>query len=257
MPIPGSKKEAGKSGLTQPRSGRGSVSNENNVLLDSEVLTDYPTQVLVLTVLATLVRNTTDENEARIIYEYLAEASVVFPKVFPVIHSLLDAKINNVLSLCHDQAILNAVQSIIQNMIAAEDASQQQLSYLQSIGFGGLWRFAGTFAKCAQSNDTAELLVNCLEAMMVENCLPGDDLDILNPYPSSLGISSNLNLSSSMSSLSVSSMHSPTDKDTADKNGAAAASNRMRHGSANNIQTKNRAGSFKRKDSKKKLEPIE
>ena len=33
---------------------------------------------------ATLVRNTTDENEARILYEYLAEASVVFPKVFPV-----------------------------------------------------------------------------------------------------------------------------------------------------------------------------
>lgn len=48
-------------------------------------------------------------------------------------HSLLDAKIINVLSLCHDQAILNAVQSIIQNMIACEDVTQQQqLSYLQS-----------------------------------------------------------------------------------------------------------------------------
>ncbi|CAG2240905.1 Neurofibromin [Mytilus edulis] len=245
-----------KSGLAV-RVGRGSVSNENNVLLDPEVLTDYPTQVLVLTVLATLVRNTTDENEARILYEYLAEASVVFPRVFPVIHSLLDAKINNVLSLCHDQAILNAVQSIIQNMIACEDVSQQQLSYLQSIGFGGLWRFAGTFTKSAPS-DTAELLVNCLEAMMMENCLPGDDLDILNPYPSSLGISSNLNLSSSMSSLSVSSMHSPTDKEIVDKNGAAGG-NRMRHGSANNIQSKNRTGSFKRKDSKKKtnIEAIE
>ncbi|KAK2173204.1 hypothetical protein NP493_892g01057 [Ridgeia piscesae] len=114
------------------RSTRGSVSNENNILLDPEVLTDYPTQALLLTVLATLVRNTTDENEARILYEYLAEASVVFPKVFPVIHSLLDAKINSVLSLCHDQVILNAVHSIIQNMIACEEASQQQLSYLQS-----------------------------------------------------------------------------------------------------------------------------
>ena len=60
---------------------------------------------------------------------------------------LLDAKINSVLSLCHDQAILNAVQNIIQNMIACEEASQQQLSYLQSIGFGGLWRFAGPFTK--------------------------------------------------------------------------------------------------------------
>lgn len=93
---------------------------------------------------------------------------------------------------------------------------------------------------------------------MVENCLPGDDLDILNPYPSSLGISSNLNLSSSMSSLSVSSMHSPTDKDTAEKNGSIANSNRMRHGSANNLPGQNRPGSFKRKDSKKKvMETIE
>jgi len=47
-------------------------------------------------------------------------------------HSLLDAKINSVLSLCHDQVILNAVHRIIQNMIACEDVSQQQLSYLQS-----------------------------------------------------------------------------------------------------------------------------
>lgn len=47
-------------------------------------------------------------------------------------HSLMYAKINSVLNLCHDQAILNSVQCIIQNMIACEDASQQQLSYLQS-----------------------------------------------------------------------------------------------------------------------------
>ncbi|CAN7986429.1 unnamed protein product [Ixodes pacificus] len=67
-----------------PRSSRVSVSNEDNVLLDPEVLTDFPTQALVLTVLATLVRFATDENETRILYEYLAEASVVFPKVFPV-----------------------------------------------------------------------------------------------------------------------------------------------------------------------------
>lgn len=46
----------------------------------------------------------------RILYEYLAEASIVFPKVFSVIHSLLDAKITNVLSLCHDKTILAAVQ---------------------------------------------------------------------------------------------------------------------------------------------------
>lgn len=84
--------------------------------------------------MATLVKYTTHESEVRILYEYLAEASVVFPKVFPVIHSLLDAKITNVLSLCHDKTILAAVQSIIENMIACEDEkSQQQLHYLQVI----------------------------------------------------------------------------------------------------------------------------
>ncbi|ESO97611.1 hypothetical protein LOTGIDRAFT_104331 [Lottia gigantea] len=256
VPTPGSKKIDSVKVIPQPRSGRSSVSNENNVLLDPDILNDYPTQALVLTVLATLVRNTTDENETRILYEYLAEASVVFPKVFPVIHSLLDAKINSVLSLSHDQAILNAVQSIIQNMIACED-SRESLTYLQSIGFGGLWRFAGTFTKNAGGSDTPQLFVNCLEkAMMVESCLPGDDLDIHNPYPSNLGISSNLNLSSSMSSLSVSSMHSPTDKDNhnLDKN---LNGNRMRHSSANNLPPKNRAGSFKQKEKRKLVEQNE
>ena len=234
------------------RSSRGSVSNESNILLDPDVLVDYPTQALLLTVLATLVRNTTDENEARILYEYLAEASVVFPKVFPVIHSLLDGKINSALSLCHDQATLNAVQRIIQNTIMYEEASPQQLSYLQSIGFGGLWRFAGPFTKTNQNQDNAELFVNCLEAM-VETCLPGDDLDVQNPYPSSLGIASNLNLSSSMSSLSMGSLHSPTDKDCSDITCSALTNgNRMRHGSASHVQPKCRVGSFKRKNSKKK-----
>lgn len=60
-------------------------SNENNVLLDPEVLTDLATQTLVLTVLATLVKYSTDENEIRILYEYLAEATIVFRKVFPVV----------------------------------------------------------------------------------------------------------------------------------------------------------------------------
>lgn len=61
-----------------------SVSNENNILLDPEVLTDFSTQALVLTVLATLVKYSTDEAEIRILYQYLAEGAVVFPKVFPV-----------------------------------------------------------------------------------------------------------------------------------------------------------------------------
>lgn len=62
-------------------------------------------------------------------------------------HSLLDQKINNVLSVSNDTVILASVQSIIQNMVASEDAGQQPLHFLQSCGFGGLWRFAGPFAK--------------------------------------------------------------------------------------------------------------
>lgn len=60
------------------------MSNESNVLLDPEVLPDLSTQALVLTVLATLVKYTTDEQEIRVLYQYLAEGSVVFPRVFPV-----------------------------------------------------------------------------------------------------------------------------------------------------------------------------
>lgn len=158
------------------RSTRVSLSNENNVLLDPEVLTDFSTQTLVLTMLATLVKHSTNENETRILYEYLAEATMVFPKVFPVVHNLLDAKINSVLSSCHDQAILNAVQTIIQNMIASEDTSQQHhlQHYLQSCGFRGLWRFAGPYTNSSCTPESAELFVNCLEAM-VEMCLAAQE----------------------------------------------------------------------------------
>ncbi|CAB3359077.1 Hypothetical predicted protein [Cloeon dipterum] len=203
----------------QARSARVSVSNENNVLLDPEVLDDFPTQALVLTVLATLTKYSTEDAETRILYEYLAEASIVFPKVFGVIHSLLDANIQKVLTLCHDQEILGAVQAIIQNMIACEDASQQQLHYLQSCGFGGLWRFAGPF-KCASCAEHAQLFVNCLEAM-VETCLHvEEDGSEITQYPSMLSVSSNMNLSSSMSSLTLG---SPTEKDYVDGFGACCS----------------------------------
>lgn len=57
--------------------------------------------------------------------------------------------------------------------------------------------------------ESAELFVNCLEAM-VETCLPLEDGELeLAPFPSMLSVSSNVNLSSSLSSLN---MGSPTDK---------------------------------------------
>ncbi|XP_046596266.1 neurofibromin isoform X2 [Neodiprion lecontei] len=211
------------------RSARVSVSNENNVLLDPEVLTDFPTQTLVLTVLATLVKYSTDENETRILYQYLAEASVVFPKVFPVIHNLLDAKITSVLSSCHDQVILSAVQAIIQNMIACEDTSQQQLHFLQSCGFGGLWRFAGPYTKCNPTAESAELFVNCLEAM-VETCLPVEEGEGMfnseqssrdervsigdSQYSSTLGVNSVSTMNVAATSSSSLNMVSPIEKES-------------------------------------------
>lgn len=144
-------------------------------------------------------------------------------------HSLLDQKINNVLSISNDQVVLMAIQSIIQNMLATEDPSQQQLHFLQSCGFGGLWRFAGPFTKPSVSQhqmfisflipskfykyplsfrplqynlmgESSELFVNCLEAM-VETCLPVEESAVLPPRP--------YHLSSSLSSLTLG---SPTDK---------------------------------------------
>jgi len=113
-------------------------------------------------------------------------------------------------------------------------------------------------AQTTQNQDNAELFVNCLEAM-VETCLPGgDDLDVPHTcYPGALSaISSNLNLSSSMSSLSLGSIHSPTDRGLADIGALTmtAASNDYlstvgamhgRHGSAPHA-AKHRGGSVKR-----------
>ena len=92
---------------------------------------------------------------------------------------------------------------------------------------------------------------------MVETCLPGDDLDVQNPYPSSLGIVSNLVMSTSMSSISVGSVHSPTQDSLSELNVAAATAacgsgTRMRPGQATLVQVKHRIGSLKRRNSNKK-----
>lgn len=36
-------------------------------------------------------------------------------------------------------------------MLASEDSGQQPLHFLQTCGFGGLWRFAGPFTKVRKS----------------------------------------------------------------------------------------------------------
>ncbi|XP_048822683.1 neurofibromin isoform X2 [Lagopus muta] len=239
--------------------------SESNVLLDEEVLTDPKIQALLLTVLATLVKYTTDEFDQRILYEYLAEASVVFPKVFPVVHNLLDSKINTLLSLCQDPNLLNPIHGIVQSVVYHEESPPQyQTSYLQSFGFNGLWRFAGPFSKQTQIPDYAELIVKFLDAL-IDTYLPGIDeetseeslLTPTSPYPpavqSQLSITANLNLSNSMTSLATS-QHSPgIDKENVELSPTAGHTNsgRMRHGSASQVQKQRSAGSLKRHSIKK------
>ncbi|XP_007573458.1 neurofibromin isoform X2 [Poecilia formosa] len=239
--------------------------SESNVLLDEEVLTDPKIQALLLTVLATQVKYTTDDFDQRILYEYLAEASVVFPKVFPVVYNLLDSKINTVLSMCQDINLLNPVHGIVQSVVYHEESPPQyQPSYLQSFGFNGLWRFAGPFSKQTQIPDYAELIVKFLEAL-IDSYLPTADEERgeeqlrtpTSPYPpssqSQLSITANLNLSNSMTSLATS-QHSPgVDKENVQLSPSSALSSggRIRHGSASQVQKQRSAGSFKRPSIKK------
>ncbi|KAM9455573.1 neurofibromin-like isoform 1-T1 [Clarias gariepinus] len=239
--------------------------SESNVLLDEEVLTDTKIQALLLTVLATQVKNTTDEFDQRILYEFLAEASVVFPKVFPVVHNLLDSKINTLLSMCQDPNLLNPVHGIVQSVVYHEESPPQyQPSYLQSFGFNGLWRFAGPFSKQNQIPDYAELIVKFLDAL-IDTYLPGIDEEgseealrtPTSPYPplaqSQLSITANLNLSNSMTSLATSQHSAGVDKENVELSPSAAVptSGRARHGSASHVQKQRSAGSFKRSSIKK------
>uniref|UniRef100_A0A8C1XIR4 Neurofibromin n=1 Tax=Cyprinus carpio TaxID=7962 RepID=A0A8C1XIR4_CYPCA len=239
--------------------------SESNVLLDENVLTDPKIQTLLITVLATLVKYTTDEFHQRILYEYLAEASVVFPKVFPVVHNLLDSKLSTVLSMCQDPNLLNPVHGIIQNVVYHEESPPQyQPSCLQSFGFNGLWRFAGPFSKQTQIPDYAELVVKFLDAL-IDTYLPGIEEEggeeslrtPTSPYPptvqSQLSITANLNLSNSMTSLATS-QHSPgIDKENVEisPTSSLSTSGRARHGSASQVQKQRSAGSFKRPSIKK------
>ena len=64
--------------------------------------------------------------------------------MFPVIHSLLDAKITNVLSLCHDKTILASVQAIIGRVALVFEILLLRMKlffYLQLFGWGVLYLF--------------------------------------------------------------------------------------------------------------------
>ncbi|XP_071848474.1 neurofibromin-like isoform X2 [Apostichopus japonicus] len=212
-----------------------------NVLLNEEVLTDTRIQVLLLTVMATLVRNMNEE-DAGILYEYLAEASQVFPQVFPAVYPLLDSKIANVLRDCHNQAILAAVQNII--TMASDEPASQQTALLHSIGFGALWRFSSPFTEKPQLHASGELFVKLLRALAKQcgNVMDDGAVPIGSPIPF-LSSSVPTTLSNSMSSLC--SAHPIAEADHHDLS-ASVGTRRFRHCSANQTTT-SRGGAFGKK----------
>uniref|UniRef100_A0A8C9ZP64 Neurofibromin 1 n=1 Tax=Sander lucioperca TaxID=283035 RepID=A0A8C9ZP64_SANLU len=228
--------------------------SESNVLLDEEVLTDPKIQALLLTVLATQVKYTTDDFDQRILYEYLAEASVVFPKVFPVVHNLLDSKINTVLSMCQDTNLLNPVHGIVQSVVYHEESPPQLYNTHQS-NICLLLCHPDTHLLTLQQTqipDYAELIVKFLEAL-IDSYLPAADEERGEEHQSQLSITANLNLSNSMTSLATS-QHSPgVDKENVQLSPSSALSSgcRTRHGSASQVQKQRSAGSFKRPSIKK------
>ncbi|KAF9790050.1 hypothetical protein SFRURICE_002415 [Spodoptera frugiperda] len=106
-------------------------------------------------ILVTSITETANEDEIRILYQYLAEGSVVFPKVFPVIHSLLDMKINH----------------FFENFSVVARSLELCLVYGNRL----TPCYVGLITQMNQCTaESSELFVNCLEAM-VETCLPGGD----------------------------------------------------------------------------------
>nr|XP_039272479.1 neurofibromin-like [Styela clava] len=164
-----------------------------NVLLDDEMLQDNESQALLLTILATQIRYWSDDLEARVLYEYLAEASVVFPEVFPIVHSLLDQKISSLLNNCQDLSILSAVQMIVHNSVCNDETrGQHQTSFLQNIGFGGVWKYAGPFPQSVNLDNTSTL-VNLIDAVVTGYF--GDVAD-LTPVASRQSLNSTLSAAS-------------------------------------------------------------
>uniref|UniRef100_A0A8C4R3X7 Neurofibromin n=1 Tax=Eptatretus burgeri TaxID=7764 RepID=A0A8C4R3X7_EPTBU len=241
---------------------------DTSVLFDEQTLPNARTQALLLTVLATLVKYTPDELEQKILYEYLAEASRVFSRVFPVVHNLLDGKLITQLALCPDPVLLSPVHNILQSVVCHDDTAPQYTpSFLQSFGFGGLWRIAGPFSKQSQITDYTELIVKFLESLIATYLLSGDGEEegLLEPpvppplsphtHPHPVTRASTLSpvpshLSTSLSSLSA--IQAPAEPSSpTSSTGAVGGEHTSQHSLSKPIQKQRSTDSIRRHDCKK------
>ncbi|XP_015765754.1 PREDICTED: neurofibromin-like [Acropora digitifera] len=138
-----------------------------NMLLNPGVVNDSQTQALLLTTLAILLEHVTGDVETRYLYEVLAEASLVFPGVFPVIYTLLDSDLTIVIGHSDDVTTLKAIQTIVHSMSAVKRAEDPALksSYLSTIGFSGFSHFT-KFKECSGQANRAQLFMKFLEAVL-------------------------------------------------------------------------------------------
>ncbi|CAH3196347.1 unnamed protein product [Porites evermanni] len=138
-----------------------------NTLLNPGIVNDTQTQALLLTTLAILLEHITGDAETRFLYEVLAEASLVFPGVFPVIYPLLDSDLSIVLGHSDDVATLKAIQTIVRSMSALKQADDQAIkpSYLSTFGFSGFCHFTKFREHSGQAN-RAQLFMKFLEAVL-------------------------------------------------------------------------------------------
>jgi len=120
-----------------------------NSLFFNEDILDKKLQALLLTLLATQVKYSRNFSDVKILYEYLAEASLIFPDMFPIVHGLLDHKVNNVLQHCEDPIVSKHVQFIVHNSLQnpSQKSSHETISFLKGLKFSGIWKFAGPFNK--------------------------------------------------------------------------------------------------------------
>ncbi|XP_047141766.1 neurofibromin isoform X1 [Hydra vulgaris] len=123
-------------------------SSTYNSLLDPMLLRGEERQALLIVLLATLVNHTVDDFEAKSLFEVLAEASVLYPEIFPICHSIINRKLCNVLSHSNDAVTLSAAQTIVQSISSlAGELPTLGLQKLTSIGFHGLHSFPGPFTE--------------------------------------------------------------------------------------------------------------
>lgn len=138
-----------------------------NLLLDPQVLSNERSQVLLIVLLATIVDHTMDDFEAKTLYEVLAEASILYPEVFPIVFSILNRKLSNVISHSDDADTLKAAQTIVHSTSSIPtDKPTIKLQYLTGIGFHGLHSFPGPFVESSDPSVAPQMLARYIDAVL-------------------------------------------------------------------------------------------